>query len=450
MKARITILLSLVLCWSCACNKTPGGSDISAFKGLVINEIAAHDESSEAESWVELFNNSDKDMDISGLGLYLSDQYFNDKMIFCAPSGLGIKAGEKMIISTEDDGLVTGIGSESEFTLKLALADRTVINEVSRSAIFSEPQPLNIEGSYQRIPDGSDTWRNLNYSSKGKENAIFDISTTRSTAIWVWSTHMAKWLENDAEEMKRMKALGYDHVILNYSSFEYSNAKTCHNFIRRADECGLTVHAWIQCFHNSGSWINPIDMDSASYKEDVFEKIRNQARVYIEDFGVKGIHLDYIRYPGTAHKYNPSGSVTAVGAVTRCCKELREIADSYNAGIITSAALMPEQSAAYYYGQDHNQMGKYIHILMPMIYRYSYGYKDATCVKLANYFADNTGGAECWAGITTYQGDDSKVFPMDADGITKDIMVFKESRAKGIVLFRYGLGTFPDINTIWN
>ena len=37
---------------------------------------------------------------------------------------------------------------------------------------------------------------------------------------------------------------------------------------------------------------------------------------------------------------------------------------------------------------------------------------------------------------------------MDAAGIRKDIDIFMDSRANGLVLFRYGLGTFPDVNDL--
>ena len=85
---------------------------------------------------------------------------------------------------------------------------------------------------------------------------------------------------------------------------------------------------------------------------------------------------------------------------------------------------------------------------MPMIYRYSYRYSDNMCKTVANWFADNAADAEMWSGIQTYTGGDSSVTPMDAAAIRKDIDLFMDTRGKGIVLFRYGLGTFPDVNDI--
>ena len=39
------------------CDKSENGKDdVNAFKGVVINEIAAHDQTTDAESWVEILN----------------------------------------------------------------------------------------------------------------------------------------------------------------------------------------------------------------------------------------------------------------------------------------------------------------------------------------------------------------------------------------------------------
>ena len=110
---------------------------------------------------------------------------------------------------------------------------------------------------------------------------------------------------------------------------------------------------------------------------------------------------------------------------------------------------MPEPNTEYAYGQNPAQMGEYIHVLMPMEYRYSYGWSDARCKSLTDWFCDHSGGAQVWAGITTYTGNDSGgVKGMDAESLRKDVDIFMDSKADGLVLFRYGLGTFPDVNDL--
>ena len=201
-------------------------------------------------------------------------------------------------------------------------------------------------------------------------------------------------------------------------------------------------------FYN-GDWESPIDDEKKEYKEEVYERIRTQCRDYIETWGVKGVHLDYIRFAGTASKHDHTNQVNSVGAVNRCCREIREITDSFDEGLVTSAALMPEVNSQHYYGQIPYQMSQYIHILMPMIYRYgSYNFSDAGFKDRSNYFADQAAKKEgvSWSGIQTYNAANKG---MTAEELRRDIDLMTETRAEGIVLFRYQLGTFPDINDIY-
>ncbi len=418
--------------------------DVTFYSGVVINEISAHAQSGGAVSWVELLNTSSKSIDISGIGLYLTDSRSNERNLYVAPEGKVLASGERMIVSTEDKSLSSGIFSNVDFNLKLALSGSgKAIDEFSPVSAFGEVRPQTARGSYQRIPDGTTSWRNLSYSSSGRENALFGIDQTKGFGVWVWSSYVEDLLADDCAELKELKNNSIDHIFLNYAAFTNSKKSRTLTFIARAEELGMTVHAWTQCFHNSSGWINPIDDDEKCYKDDIFENIVADAKTYIEDYGVKGIHLDYIRFPGTAPKHNINGEVNSVAAVTRCCREIRELCDSYDEGLITSAALMPDEIASgYYYGQNRTQMGQYLDVFIPMIYRYTYGYSDSACQDKANAFSGY--GARCWAGTTTYSGGDSKAQPLDAASVMTDCEVYKGTKAEGIVLFRKGLGEIPD------
>lgn len=432
----------LLLLFSCE-TVPPKPADMTPWEGLVINEISAHDQTVDAVSWVELLNTSDSDISLEGTGLFITDQYFDGRQIYTGSGSLA--PGERIVISTAEGSLTTGIASNDQFILRLGTADGT-IDSFSRAEDCEAT--LTERGTYQRIPDGNGGWRTLTYPSPGRVNEVFDLDATKHTAIWVWNSHISSWMANDKADMQKLYGLGYRHILLNYSAFHPNNKRATLAFIEAAEEMGWTVHAWIQCFHNSAGWINPIDDENNRYKDEIFEGIIADGRRYIEEFGVKGLHLDYIRYGGTAYKHNPSTEVNAIGAVDRCCRELRELVDEYDEGLVTSAALMPEINSTYYYAQRPSSMGKYLHVLMPMIYRYSYRYSDNTCKTVANWFKDNGAGAQMWSGIQTYRGDDSHVEPMNAEEIRKDIDIFMDTKGDGIVLFRYGLGTFPDVNDL--
>ena len=452
MKKNCHFLLAVpVFLAVCACDKTPTTPqpmDVSAWKGLVINEIAAHDEITDADTWVELVNTSSAVMDLTGLDLYITDDYFSDQSIWAAPAGAKLGAGERLILSTKDESLRTGISSASPFVLKLAVEDGTAVDQFDRSKAFQAPAPCYPRGSYQRIPDGAGDWKNMTYASVGSENKIFSLDEYHHTAIWAWSSHVSDMMANDAAKLKNLKKQGYDHILLNYVAFESANQRNTVKFLDECDKLGINVHCWMQCFYKGG-WVSPVDDENKCYREDLYADIRAHAKAYLENYGVKGLHLDYIRFGGTASKHNINAEVNSVGAVNRCCRELREIADSYGEGLVMSAALMPEPNTEYAYGQNPAQMGEYIHVLMPMEYRYSYGWSDDRCKSLTDWFCDHSGGAQVWAGITTYTGNDSGgVKGMDAESMRRDIDIFMDSKADGLVLFRYGLGTFPDVNDL--
>ena len=454
MRHALGILLAVpVLFLSCGTEgggALPGGSpeEVNPYEGIVLNEAGMHDELQDAVSFVEIMNVSQGEISLDGLDLYATDKYLKDQRVASLSGHLA--PGARLILDTGDGSLIAGLCSDAVFTLTLKKGRKgTVVDTFTRPA---DAPALGTFASWQRIPDGNGEWKRITWSSLGRENSVFDLSATLPNAVWVWGSHMAGLLADDARELRSLKEKGFDHILLNAAAFNQANSATAVRFISRAAEIGIAVHAWMQCFYENGSWINPILDEQARYDEAVFSRIREEAREYIEQWGVQGIHLDYIRFGGTASKHNPSAEVNAKGAVERVCREIRQIADAYGEGIVTSAALMPEMNSTSSYGQDPAAMGRYLHVLMPMIYRYSYGYSDADCRTVSNWFADKAaeGGAVSWSGMTSYRGNDSGVTPMDAEGILSDARLFAGTRASGIVIFRYALGSFPDVSNLWN
>lgn len=429
--------------------RTTGSDDLRAFSGVAINEVAAHDERDAGTTWVELYNASGNDVDLSGLKLFLYDAYF-DGFVLHEFEGTALAPGERMLLSTEDGGLKTGIASDSEFEIRLA-KDKSgdCVDSFSNSGLSPQKQ-LPVAGSYQRLPDGTGPMTRTLVSTRGRENVIMSLDNTKHNAIWLWSTYMNEWTADDAALMKQMKALGYDHVLLNYAAFESKERTKTKNFIEAAADAGLMVHGWIQCFYSNGNWVSPVIDEENRYDQELFDDIIAKANAYIDEWGVQGIHLDYIRFGGTAPNHNPSPEVTAVGAVTEFCRQIREAMDARGEGIILSAALMAENNAAYYYGQDASQMGEYIHVLMPMIYRYQSGgvaYGESWCQSMAKNFAGAT-DAQVWAGLQTYDYVGTSVHGLDAGTIRSDCDNFIWTGVSGVVLFRYALGTFPDVNDL--
>ena len=269
-----------------------------------------------------------------------------------------------------------------------------------------------------------------------------------TNAIWLWSKFMN---EVDLDEFH---AKAIDNIILHEVAFERHGVDSTLAFIHEAQSRGMKVHIWFQAFYKDGKWINPVDDSLNRYKQEYFDEVIERAVQYV-NYGVDGIHLDYIRFGGTAHKHNPSEEITATGCVTEFCRQISEATKKVNPKIVLSAALMPEPDSEYWYGQDPAQMGQYIDILMPMIYFHSGSYRKGGrpwAQMVADHFATKGAPAKVWAGLTTYEDTDpEQVVPMNAEKILQDCKMFMDStKAEGVVLFRYGLGELPDLNNLNN
>lgn len=275
------------------------------------------------------------------------------------------------------------------------------------------------------------------------------VAEGNTNAIWVWSRYMN---DINLDEMVR-KDIG--HIVLHEKSFEVHGQDSTLAFIKAAKKRGITVHVWMQCCYRNGKWAYPMNDSLECYDQAFYDETVAKAVNYVK-MGVEGIHLDYIRFGGTAYKHNyPSKGASATGCITEFCRQISNAIKAVNPDVILSAAVMPEPDSEHYYGQNPEEMGRYIDIFMPMIYRYAPGYRqngEGWSQKVADWFAEKGAPAQVWAGTTTYRnpekGGEEDVIPMSADEILKDCRDFNGTKATGIVLFRYGLGEIPDLHNL--
>ena len=157
---------------------------------------------------------------------------------------------------------------------------------------------------------------------------------------------------------------------------------------------------------------------------------------------IGGIHLDYLRYPGTAYKYKYSNGVTGEKAITKFASQAKSCVNKYNPNMLLSAAVMPETSInAYYYGQNIPKLGKYLDIISPMAYKGNYEASSSWISSTTNWFLKNSGNARIWTGLQTYHSD-SNIKPISISELTTDSKAAINGGANGIALFRWGLTEF--------
>ena len=254
---------------------------------------------------------------------------------------------------------------------------------------------------------------------------------------------------------------GIGHIFLNEAAFDRWGEDEVYAFIDECEKYGLTVHIWFQAFYFDGKWVSPIDDEKRAIKQDFYDMVIARAKGYVEK-GVDGIHLDYIRYGGTAHKHDwPECGAT--WSVTEFCRQLNVALKEVNPDVILSAALMPEIDSEYYYGQNPEQMGQYLDVLIPMVYRYGYAGEDKSLewvIEVSNWFEEKSGPADVWVGIQTYKvnmtpeasgqfSDGGHIIPLTAEEMLSDCKDILKTNCTGIVYFRHGIGEYPDISDLW-
>lgn len=269
-----------------------------------------------------------------------------------------------------------------------------------------------------------------------------------NNAIWLWGKHMKE------APLKEYAEKGYGHILLNEAAFNTWGEAEVYAFVEECKSLGIVPHVWFQCFYKDGGWAYPLDDEKKVLKQEFYDDIVARASKYIKG-GFDGIHLDYIRFGGTAHKHDyPEAGLRANDVVTECCRQLNVALKAINPKVILSAALMPEIDSEHFYGQDPAAMGQYLDILMPMVYRYNYAGEDKSLewvYEVSNWFVEKGAPAEVWVGIQTYTSDvkDDSITPMDAERMYKDCIDVTNTKATGLVLFRHGIGEFPDVNDLW-
>ncbi|HTX60711.1 MAG TPA: pseudomurein-binding repeat-containing protein, partial [Methanobacterium sp.] len=220
-----------------------------------------------------------------------------------------------------------------------------------------------------------------------------------------------------------------------FVSFDKNNVDgTLNPFLKSFNNSGIRIHAWISCFKNSTGWYDP------GTNPDQVNNLINTITTICTNYNISGIHLDAVRYPGTAYKYNGTEHVTDfVEKVYNAIQLINNQNIPNKSKILLSAALMPECGGnGYYYGQDYGQLAPYLDFLVPMIYKGNYLAGTSWIGSTTKYIVEAAGGKPVVAGLQTYRSDDYPV-PISASELNTDIQAALDNGSSGYVLFKYGL-----------
>ena len=239
------------------------------------------------------------------------------------------------------------------------------------------------------------------------------------------SKHFGYWVfgkDMNNLDLKALKNNGVTDIFLNFYAFTAHGESKVLSWIKNANANKINVHIWVQCFYD-GEWYNPKNMDLTAKLKEI--------KKYAGLSGVKGVHLDYLRYPGNAYKTNGGAE-----AITAFVKKVR----SQNPKTFLSCAVMPEQSDKYYYGQDIDALGTIVDAIVPMQYKGNYEAGTTWLESTTKLFASK---AKIWSGLQSYKSDDDPT-QLSASELQKDIKTCLNKGAQGAIIFRYGIS--PNIN----
>jgi len=148
-----------------SCVFGPDYAPSSELASLAINEICPASSDSES-GWVEIVNTSSSTVNVSGLKLLVSDDFYYRKSIFEAPETLSIEAGEKYVISAE----TLPIKAETLEELVLTTGKDTVVLEMNVKSLSKEIGLPEQNGSWSRIPDITGDFIVTETATKGEKN----------------------------------------------------------------------------------------------------------------------------------------------------------------------------------------------------------------------------------------------------------------------------------------
>lgn len=272
-------------------------------------------------------------------------------------------------------------------------------------------------------------------SSKGYDYITVKESIGKGNGYWMWASGIK------SVNLKTLKSKGTKQIFLHSYAFQLYGKSAVTSWIAKANSYGMKVHIWVQCFYD-GKWVKPLKKDESLDYGYMKKKVADVVS-YAKIKGVAGVHLDYVRFGGTAHKYD--NSVKAVNYfVKKVCTEVRKVRPN----CIISAAVMPEPGMMeYYYGQDISTMSKYLDVIIPMAYKGNYAKSTSWITYVTNSFALESNGAQVWTGLQAYQSDDH-VVRLSHSALLKDAKSAMSGGAKGVVLFRIGVTNLLNFNKV--
>lgn len=356
-----------------------------------------------------------------------------------ASSKVTIKAPTKTKLKLGDKYLNYRQGSKCLFYVKLvtssgkAIANHEVTFKVAGKTYKAKTTKYGNAKIYLKLKKGTYKVkyafkRSPHYlASSGSAKIKVKAKMPKGDGYWLWPMHMK------SVNLKSLSKKGTKHIFLHVQALSTHGKKSVVSFIKKAHRYKMKVHLWMQICYSGGKWAYP-DNGHGALKHSFINKKVKQAVYFAKIKGVDGVHFDYMRYGGTAHKHK-----NAVESINYIVKKAAVKIHNARPNCIVSGALMPEPSAMhYYYGQDVPTLSRYLDALIPMVYKGNYHQTRSWIKSVTSTFVKQSNGAQIWTGLQSYVSD-SNTKKLSHSSLLKDAKAAKKGGALGIVLFRIGI-----------
>lgn len=134
---------------------------------VVINEVCGLQDPD--DDWIELYNTSATEKDLSGASIEKTDETGKTKTIFTFPDNYKITGKGFAVIATLSGELQAGISNKKEIVLELKDKDGNSLDKFDRDANVGQDRSHNLGESYARVPNGTGTWT-ITTATRGTEN----------------------------------------------------------------------------------------------------------------------------------------------------------------------------------------------------------------------------------------------------------------------------------------
>lgn len=168
MKTKYLLLIMPLLAVTFACNPPEPVEVFDSMEGLIINEVSPA-KSMGKEAWIEIYNTNDRNINLKGLKIVLTDASVTDEVIAVLSDGT-IEAKGRHVVSSDKVEFSSPVLRSTMEEIGIWDPDGSPVNSFSVKYDLESTAKPEDGGSFARIPDISGDWTITSTATPGEAN----------------------------------------------------------------------------------------------------------------------------------------------------------------------------------------------------------------------------------------------------------------------------------------